>query len=336
MNDIRRTVLWVIFGFSMVLLWDQWQVHNGQKATFFPAPAKTTAKVTESAPLGTSPVTAGNSVSSASVPLQGSVAVAGAGEKVKIATDLFNAEIDSQGGTLSQLQLIKYADQTEDGGLVEFVEKLFGYAVAPKEGKVVSLMEDRSPATRYVAQTGLINPVDSGDRFPNHLSPMTLKSGPRELASGQDTLDVTFESEPVGGLKYVKTYQFRRDSYAIRVKHELINMSNQPRDAQLYLQLVRHGTVDPGTAFGTNTFSGPAIYTEEKKFNKIEFTDITKKKAELPPPATNGWVAMVQHYFVSAWLIDAPGNEKYKREFRVADLGNNLYSVAMVLTLNQL
>jgi YidC/Oxa1 family membrane protein insertase len=88
--------------------------------------------------------------------------------------------------------------------------------------------------------------------------------------------------------------------------------------------------------FGTNTFTGPAIFTEQKKFQKIAFTDITKNKVEVPAPATNGWVAMVQHYFVSAWLLNVPGSDAIKREFRVADLGNNLFSVAMVLELPKL
>ena len=55
--------------------------------------------------------------------------------------------------------------------------------------------------------------------------------------------------------------------------------------------------------FGTNTFTGPAAYTNEKKFHKLAFTDITKGKVEPPPAANDGWIAMVQHYFVSAWLL---------------------------------
>ncbi|RYF62412.1 MAG: YidC/Oxa1 family membrane protein insertase, partial [Comamonadaceae bacterium] len=271
--------------------------------------------------------------SSAAVPAQ---AGAPTGEKVTVSTDVFKAEIDGQGGTLSHLQLRKYVDETNHGGLVESVRKLFGYPIPPNEVKDVVLMEDGSPATRYVAQTGLLNPLDTGDRFPNHLSQMVAKPGPRELAEGQNALEVVFESPPIGGLKYVKTYLFTRGDYSIRVKHQVVNVSDRPVDAQLYLQLVRHGTVAAGTMFGTNTYAGPAAYTDEKKFHKIDFADILKKKAEVPPPATNGWIAMVQHYFASAWLLNTPGADTLKREFRVADLGNNLYSVAMVLPLNKL
>ena len=341
MNDIRRTILWVIFGFSLVLLWDQWQVHNGNKPTFLPS-AHPTAPVTQpvapaatgSAALPAAAGTAGTAgTSSATVPAQ---AAAPAGEKVTVSTDVFKAVIDGQGGTLSRLQLRQYADETNNHGLVEWFKKMVGMPVPLNEVKDVVLMEDGSPATRYVAQTGLLNPVDTGARFPNHLTAMTAKPGPRELAEGQNTLEVVFESQPAGGLKYVKTYLFTRGDYSIRVKHQVVNVSDQPVDAQLYLQLVRHGTVAAGTVFGTNTYAGPAAYTDEKKFHKIDFADIQKKKAEVPPPATNGWIAMIQHYFVSAWLLNTPGSDTLKREFRVADLGNNLYSVAMVLPLNKL
>lgn len=339
MNDIRRTILWVIFGFSLVLLWDQWQVHNGNKPTFLPSASapKTEKQPAATAPAGATPgalpAAAGASPSSAAVPAQ---AAAPVGEKVAVSTDVFKAVLDGQGGTLSHLQLRKYVDQTNHGGLVEWVRKLFGYPVAPNEIKDVTLMESGSPATRYVAQTGLINPVDTGARFPNHLNPMTVKPGPRELAEGQNTLEVVFESQPAGGLKYVKTYLFTRGDYSIRVKHQVVNVSDQPIDAQLYLQLERHGTVAAGTMFGTNTFTGPAMYTQEKKFHKVDFSDIAKKKAEVPPSADNGWIAMVQHYFVSAWLLNAPDSKALKREFRVRDLGDNLYSVAMVMPLNKL
>ena len=338
MNDIRRTILWVIFGFSLVLLWDQWQVFNGNKPTFLPSTKSSGPATQPVAPVGSVPgalpAAAGSgAASTAAVPTQ---TAAPAGEKVTVATDVFKATLDGQGGTLSELRLRKYVDQTNHGGLVESVRKLFGYPVPLNEISDVTLMEDGSAATRYVAQTGLLNPVDGGSRFPNHLSQMTAKPGPRELAEGQNTLEVAFESQPTGGLKYVKTYLFTRGDYSIRVKHQIVNVSDQPVDAQLYLQLERHGTVAAGTMFGTNTFTGPAMYTEEKKFHKVDFADIAKKKAEVPPPATNGWIAMVQHYFVSAWLLNLPGSDGLKREFRVADLGNNLYSVAMVLPLNKL
>jgi YidC/Oxa1 family membrane protein insertase len=351
MNDIRRTILWVIFGFSLVLLWDQWQVYNGNKPTFLPFTHPTaTATGNGSGPVApvagsaassngasgnaASGVPAAASTGGGAVPAQASGGAAG--QSVSITTDLFKATFDGEGATLSQLQLRQFNDQTNNGGLIETVRRLFGLPVAKNEVLPVTLMENGSPATRYVAQTGLLNAVDTGPRFPNHLSLMTAQNGPRAMADGQNTLEVSFASEPVGGLKYVKTYVFTRGDYSIRVRHQIVNVSDKPLDPQLYLQFVRHGTVPSSTMFGTNTFTGPAIYTQQTKFHKINFTDIAKGKFELPQPATDGWIAMVQHYFVSAWLLNVPGSTDIKREFRVADLGNNLFSVAMVLKLPEI
>jgi len=342
MNDIRRTILLVIFGFSLVMLWDQWQVHNGNKPTFLPSskPVQTqTAAGTPTTSTGTG--STGAMPGAAAMPgnpmaLPTQTAPAPAGEKVRVKTDVFNAVIDSQGGTLSELQLSQYLDEFHSGGFLDTFHNMTGQTPVTPTSRPVTLMDDSSSTTRYVAQTGLINVVDSGERFPNHLTPMTPVAGPREMAEGQNTLEVGFESQPVGGLKYVKTYVFTRGDYAIRVRHQVVNVSAQPLDAQLYLQFVRHGTVPSSTMFGTNTFTGPALYTDEKKFHKVAFADITKNKAELPAPANNGWVAMVQHYFVSAWLLNVPGSDALRREFRVADLGNNLFSVAMVVPLAKL
>jgi YidC/Oxa1 family membrane protein insertase len=324
MNDIRRTILWVIFGFSMVMLWDQWQVFNGHKATFFPS-ASQTAVAPAPAPASTTAGAAGTQAGGGAVPVLATatspdaagVAPTAASEQIVVTTDLFKAAFNSQGATLDRLELLKYEDKNDPSGHVV-------------------LFDNSSAASRYVAQTGLLNQVDTGDRFPNHLTPMAPKAGPRALADGQSTLELAFESQPVGGLKYIKTYVLRRGDYAIGVRHEIVNAGGQPINAQLYLQLVRHGTVASGSMLGTSTFTGPAAYTDEKKFHKMDFKDITKGKIELPPPATDGWIAMVQHYFASAWLLRGEGSDALKREFRVRDLGNNLYAVTMVATLPKL
>ena len=336
MNDIRRTILWVIFGFSMVLLWDQWQIHNGKKATFFPSPAQQVAPVAGAKPTDAGVPNAAAVVGGAAVALPVAEQAAPVGEKVSITTDVFQAVIDGQGATLSQLELLQYQEQKQTRGFMDTLKGMFGTPEAVHAPKPVLLMDDSSPATRYVAQTGLLNTLDSGERLPNHLTLMTARPGVRALVDGQNTLEVVFESQPVGGLKYIKTYVFTRGDYSIRVKHQVLNVSDQPREAQLYLQLVRHGTVAAGTMLGANTFTGPAAYTDEKKFHKISFEDIEKKKADVPAPATNGWIAMVQHYFVSAWLLNTTENKALQREFRVMSLGNNQYSVAMVMPLNKL
>ncbi|MFT3813165.1 MAG: membrane protein insertase YidC [Acidovorax sp.] len=328
MNDIRRTILWVIFGFSLVMLWDKWQIHNGNKPLFFPSPtAVATAAPSAPADKGSAPAVPGqNAVANA--PADGPVPVAG--QKIDVETDVYKATIDGQGGTLAHLALTQYTDELNATGLIPWGRKLLGMAALPVVEQDVVLMDDASPATRYLAQTGLLNPA-GGEKFPTHLTLMAAKPGPYKLEAGQDKLEVPFESQPVGGLKYVKTYVFQRGSYVIGVKHQIVNVGSAPATPQLYLQLQRHGTEPKGSMLGTSTFTGPAVYTDEKKFHKVNFADILKGKAELPDASQSGWIAMVQHYFASAWLL--PVDNTVKREFRSASLGDNQFAVSMVLDL---
>jgi len=337
MNDIRRTILWVIFGFSLVMLWDQWQVYNGRKPTFLPSAHQTQQQQQQPATPAGSGAASGTpapAATAAAAPPTG--AAAAAAQRVDIETDVYKASIDGQGGTLARLELTQFDEELNKTGLVPLGRKLLGLPPLPVIDRNVTLMDDDAPADRYLAQSGLLNPAAGGPAFPTHLSLMAARPGPYRLADGQDTLEVPFESQPVGGLKYVKTYVFKRGQYVIGVKHQIVNVGDQPREPQLYLQLLRHGTEQSGHMFGTSTFTGPAAYTDEKKFHKISFADIAKKKAEVPPASESGWIAMVQHYFASAWLLQGEGSGKLRREFRVADLGENQFAISMVASLPSL
>ena len=141
MNDIRRTILWVIFGFSLVLLWDKWQIHNGRKPTFFPTPEVTAQASADEAKTGANgvPATAAPAANASNVPgtasTDGTPATA-AREKVTVTTDLYKLTFDGEGGSLVGAELLKYTDQED-------------------KTKPVKLL-DESAARVYVAQTGLI------------------------------------------------------------------------------------------------------------------------------------------------------------------------------------
>jgi YidC/Oxa1 family membrane protein insertase len=104
MNDIRRTILWVVFGFSLVLLWDQWQIHNGQKATFFPQPAVKTAAAPGALPADASVPTASTPTAAVSwvnqVPGTPAPAAAAPRERIEVSTDVLKLTFDSEGGSL--------------------------------------------------------------------------------------------------------------------------------------------------------------------------------------------------------------------------------------------
>ncbi|KQO16986.1 membrane protein insertase YidC [Acidovorax sp. Leaf78] len=317
MNDIRRTILWVIFGFSMVLLWDKWQLHNGNKATFFPSATEAAAP----APVGTASGAAGAASvpSSSSTPVAataGAAAVPGqqapaavpaapaARERVQVTTDVYRLTFDSEGGSLTHAELLKHADMAD---------KARNF-----------LLLDESAQRVYVAQTGLI-----GGNFPTHKTPMTVVPGPRELKDGQDELSIRFESPDLGGLKLAKTWTIKRGVYDIAVKHEVVNTGTAAVSPQLYFQLVRDGNKPPGESSFYSTFTGPAVYTEAKKYQKIEFKDIENGKVDIPKDSPNGYVAMVQHYFATAWLL-ADGTQ---RELFTRKVDTNLYSVGMLTSL---
>jgi YidC/Oxa1 family membrane protein insertase len=312
MNDIRRTILWVIFGFSMVLLWDQWQIHNGQKATFFPKPVTTEAM---KAPIpanaaATSVPAASTTVAVAAspgqVPSDSGAAPAAGNEKIEVSTDVLKLTFDTAGGTLVHSEFSQHTGFTD-------ASKPF-------------VLFDQSANRVYNAQTGLI-----GGSFPTHKSFMRV-SGDRSLKEGHNELTLRFESAPINGVTLMKTYALKRGSYAMTVKHEVINQGTSTVSPQLYLQLVRDGNKPDGESSFYSTFTGPAIYTDAKKYNKFEFSDIEKNKTEVDKTSPNGYVAMVQHYFASAWLL-ADG---IQRENFVRKVDTNLYAVGMITPMNNI
>ncbi|WP_374410513.1 membrane protein insertase YidC [Hydrogenophaga sp.] len=309
MNDIRRSILWVVFGFSMILIWDKWQIHNGKAPTFFPmgaatapaAGAKDSGTAATPAASATLPAAAAAGTASAA---PATAAPSQAAVRHDVSTDVYKLAFSSEGGSLVGATLLKHASKQ----------------LGTEPFQLLAQNEQHT----YVAQTGLI-----GGSFPTHKTPMTLVPGPTALADGQDELQVKFESADAGGLKLVKTYTLKRGSYSIGVSHEVVNTGSAPVTPQLYVQLVRDGNkTDSETPF-YSTFTGPAVYTEAQKYHKVEFKKIDENKAEIDKTATNGYVAMVQHYFASAWILaDGAARENFVRK-----IDNNLYAVGAITSL---
>ena len=308
MNDIRRTILWVIFGFSLVMLWDQWQVFNGHKPTFLPstkpavdaaAPASTASSVAPPAPPASSTVPAAATSGTAALPT-GAPTPAGPHERIVVSTDVLKLVFDTEGGSLVQSEFL-------------------GHDELDQKGKPFVLL-DQSPTRVYVAQTGLI-----GGAFPTHKTPMRF-SGERALKDGANALVLRFESDDLGGVKLIKTWTLKRGAYDIAVRHDIVNTGTAPVAPQLYLQLVRDGNKPPGESSFYSTFTGPAAYTEAKKFQKLEFKDIENNKADFEKHSANGYIAMVQHYFASAWLLaDGVQRDNFARK-----VDTNLYAIGMI------
>ena len=306
MNDIRRTILWVIFAFSLVMLWDQWQVHNGNRPTFFPGasqPAVTASAPASAVPPAASAVPAATPGATAMPPGTAAPAPAAeamARERIEVTTDVLKLVFDTEGGSVIRSEFLKHPS-------AEHPDQPF-------------VLFDSSANRVYQAQSGLI-----GGPFPTHKTPMKFV-GERALADGANELVLRFESAEQGGVRLNKIYTLQRGSYLVDVRHEVVNASGQAVNPQLYVQLVRDGNQAENATPFYSTFTGPAFYTDAKKFQKVEFSDIEKNKAEFVTSSPDGWVAMVQHYFASAWLLpDGKPHENFARK-----IDQNLYAAGMI------
>ncbi|MDN5843503.1 MAG: membrane protein insertase YidC [Alcaligenaceae bacterium] len=308
--DTRRTILWMIFSFSLLLLWNNWQVHNGRPSLFGlgentvqtdkPAAQGATkdAGVPTHVATPTAPGQAATSTAAGTgVPAQD---VEHVGQQVHVKTDVFDLTFDTLGAQLVQAELLKY--KALDGS-----------------GDPMMLLDD-APGRIYLAQTGVVG-APQGQSYPTHLTPFTLVS---QDTSG-DTTTVVFEATS-DQVKVVKTFTLHKDSYDIHVRHDIYNLGDAAIDPSVYLQLTRDGNDPPNTSGFYSTFTGPVVYSSEEKFQKIDFDDLIEGKAKYVQQADDGWIGMVQHYFASAW-VPAEGASRTNQALRVAD---NLYAVRTI------
>jgi len=293
--DNQRLILFIVFSFSLLLLWEAWQSKHepamptgvgSSEQSAVPSPSQ---ELTKSAAVPSSPST-----------IQSGFAK---GDRAIVETDVLRAEIDANGGDLRNLQLLPYRE-TED------------------KSKVFTLFED-STNRPYLAQSGLI-----GEGMPSHRTPFQINPGTYRLSGGAAQLEVPLVwSDPSTGLRIEKTYVFKRDSYQIDLKTRVINEGSTAVDLTPYYQFTRHGEAPRGESFFLYTYTGPAFYTDAKKFQKVNFADIEKGKADHEKTATDGWVGMIQHHFVSAWLP----RDGVKREYYTRSLGEGLYSAGVIV-----
>ena len=216
------------------------------------------------------------------------------GESIVITTDLVVAEIDTLGGTLKRLELLRHKDSND-----------------PDKNFVLI-----SPAHQYEAQSGL-----TGEGGANHRSLWRAQPGPRTLAASADSLQLQLRTMGKDGLEVEKIYTFRRNSYVIDVAMRVRNGSRNPVATYAYFQLTHDGKPEGqrnsvAETFGAQSFTGFAIYSEEHKYQKVHPADIDKGKADYVKQAKDGWLALVQHYFVSAWLAPQGLTRDYLLEKR--------------------
>lgn len=296
--DSQRLILFFVFTMSVFMLYEGWQRDQAAPA------AVSTSAGTKPAPASA----AGNIASlpaptTALAPNTPAVAprlTASAAKTVKIETDLFLAEISTIGGDLTSLRLKKH------GGTLD--------------SKKNFILFTQGPDHTYIAQSGLL-----GQGLPNHQSTYRADSGEYRLADGAATLEVRLDAE--GDLKSSKVYRFNRNSYSIDVTHELTNTGAAPLEVFGYFQLVRDAKPPEGDSAMVPTYTGPALYTDKDKFQKVAFGDIDKNKAVHAKNSSDGWIGILQHYFLGAWL---PKNGT-PREFYTRLVNPGLYAAGVIV-----
>ena len=251
--DTQRLILFIIFSFSTLLLWEAWQKENHPALPVAIAPLK---------PAEAPAPKPGEQLTAAMAPVQAPAmataipAAAGAvesSETISVKTDVLTAEIGGLGGDLKRIELLKHRGRED-------------------KTKPFVLLET-GPNRTYVAQSGLV-----GEGMPNHKTRFVVAPGGRELAAGADKLEVRFIAAGQGGTAVTKVYTFHRGTYVVDVGLEVKNTGASALQPFAYFQLVRDGTPPAGDYRMVPTYTGDAFFTEQEKFKKVEFSALDRAR----------------------------------------------------------
>ncbi|MCW9053664.1 MAG: membrane protein insertase YidC [Motiliproteus sp.] len=306
--DIQRTILigaLAIISYMLVLQWNQdyGEVSEPQKVTSVSSQSAapdiaTPPGLDESDSAEVPSAVEVEQVATAQPAETDSLAVQSvAGQLIRVQTDVFNLLIDPYGGDIIHVELNDYLAQL--GADQKFV-----------------LLEQNDNRI-YIAQSGLTgqNGPDASGKRPQYKA----NSASYSLAEDQDQLHVDLKLTQESGVVITKRFSFQRGNYRINVEYLVDNKSDQPWQASLFGQIKRDGSEDPSsqTSMGMQSYLGPAFSNSENAYEKVSFDDIDDDKYSNKTQA--GWVAMLQHYFVSAWV---PNSEKSHNYFARVRNGN--------------
>ncbi len=292
--DNRRLILFVIFSFSIMLLWDAWQQKN----------APQTAEVAQST--GNAAVASDVATPTTAVKDEPAEFKLENGQRIKVETDQYALELDTMGGDIRVLNLLKHR------------------ADNPNEGSY-NLLSDQNKGKLYVAQTGL-----KGEGLPTHHTLFTSTQTNYKMAEGADSLEVRLSAAPtVNNILVDKVYVFHRNSYVVDVNYEIQNNSTQTITPSVYYQIIHDNQSNQGSAM-MPTFTGGAYYNEADKYKKVSFDDMEKES--LSVTTKDGWVGLVQHYFVSAWIPQ----QGLAAKVYTKQLTENDFAVGMLSTLSSI
>ena len=297
----QRLLLFAALVFVLFMLWQNWLEFQAIK---HPPPAPPVA----TAPVGSTPgqpaLIPGQDVPTAAPLANPGLQALGGGQRVRVTTDLFEAEIDTIGGDLRQVGLRTYPESIQ------------------QRDQPFLLLKDRG-AEIFIAQSGLL--ARNKGSAPTHYAPFTTDQSEYRLADGQDTLEVRLHWADPSGLKVTKIYTFQRGSFLVELNQRVENGGAGDWQGSQYRQFQRTPPKTSNSYFGGGvvTYTGAVVSTPEQRYEKISFDDIAKK--ELDQTVKGGWIAMIQHYFLGAWI---PGSGETD-SFYTRVVGGNRYVVGM-------
>lgn len=295
--DQKRIFIYAALIAILFLLWEKWQQEH--------PPMQPVAESAQAANANLPPLSA--QASQQAVPVaQTPVAEVkkSTAQIVTVDTDVLRASIDSQGGNLIRLDLLKYPESLKD-------------LKVP-----VALLNDAAN-TLHIAQSGLIS--KTGPDNENGQAIYTSEKPSYVLSADQNTLDVKLSWQNNNGLRVNKIFTFNRGKYDIPVRYEIENQSPEPWTGQIYAQLRQQPISTSAGFFGLHTYAGGAISNAETPYEKINFSDMEKEN--LDKTFQGGWLALQQHYFLSAWIPEDTQQNRYYSRF---DRNTNTYTLGYV------
>lgn len=314
--DIQRTILWVglaIVSYMMVLAWNEdyhqtptEPVAQSQQATDGSTPSLSSDSGQQQASSQAADNEFATPEDQGQTQVEGSaVKAADNGQKIDIRTDVLDLSINLQGGNITRASLLKYKESLDKPNPLELLQ---------------------NNATRtYVMESSLIG--RDGIDSPSNGSVPTYSAAQTQytLADGTDTLTVDLTYSGDNGVKITKRYTLKRDSYEIDVRYLVDNQSDKPWQANFAGKIVRDSSPDPTAqkSVGIRSFLGMVLSSNEDPYEKYSLDDL--KETPISQTAEGGWVAFLQHYFLSAWIPDADTKHKYQTTQR-----NNLNVMGFV------
>ncbi len=316
----QRLFLTIGLFFLLYLAYDAWQLEFGPK----PAAVPYTQTTNESTPSAGVPMGADSTSVSAipqspssvpsSIPSAVNTPTAKALEQAKriiVETDVLRLEIDSRGGDVRIVDLVKYPQTSKD------------------DTKAFRLMSDANKDL-FIAQSGFAGKREANDGTvilaPNHNTIYRVEQTSYKLADGKEALKVNLFWNSPDNVLFIKSYELKRGSYQINVSHKIDNNSGRTWRGNLYQQLQRLDYEDENQSAFIYTYTGGVLYSPEEKYEKIDFSDMADEN--LKRDIKDGWAAIIQHYFLAAWVPPAGSQQSYYTR----DLNQSRYAMGMKAT----